>query len=211
LGERTKNLGSTSDTQPEMRRSDNLTVARQKIRRIINANKNQYDQKTKFITYTFKENITSLEEANKKWRKYCKKIQYRYGKIKYLSVVEFQKRGAIHYHVLYFNLPYIKEIKPTLSKLWKHGFINIKTLKEVRNVGAYVCKYLQKEIMDKRLLREKAYFCSKGLIKFEEYKHSEDIAEKLASGIIEKEVQKEYESMAYGRIIYQQGIIRTIQ
>jgi len=190
----------------EKRRDDNLFIARRKIRRLINANQGQYGERTKFITYTFKENITDLKTAHKYWGEYCKKLKYRFGNIKYIAVVEFQKRGAIHYHVVYFSLPYIQNVKDVLAKLWGQGFINVKTLREVRNIGAYVCKYLQKDVMDSRLVGEKVYFGSRELIKPFEIKKEENIAEFLLNGTIDKLLEKEYRSQAYGKIIYQQGL-----
>lgn len=189
------------------RREDNLLTTQKKIRRIINANTNQYGQRTKFITFTFRENETNLKKANEEWQLFCKKMRYRYGKLKYIAVVEFQKRGAIHYHVLYFNLPYIKDIKTKLGKTWGKGFINIKTLSEVRNVGAYVCKYLRKDIMDQRLVGEKVYFTSRGIFKPIEFKNEDTIAKTLRSVSIHTDVQKSYTSLVYGKIIYSQGII----
>jgi len=197
---------SHSSAQPERRR-DNLAVARQKIRRIINANNNQYGEKTKFITYTFKENIKDLKKANKIWTEYCKKFKYRYGKIKYVAVVEFQKRGAIHYHVLYFNLPYIKDIKEKVGKLWGKGFVNIKTIDQVKNIGAYVCKYLQKEIMDRRLAGEKAFFTSRNLFQPYEIRSPQNVATFLQGAIISEEYAKTYSSSSYGEINYQIGVI----
>jgi len=191
----------------EERRGDNLTVARHKVRRLINANKDQYGEQTKFVTYTFAENVKSLKQAHKAWGLYCKKANYRWGKLRYLAVVEFQKRGAVHYHVLYFNLPYIKNAKQVIAKLWGKGFVNVKTIREVRNIGAYVCKYIQKDMMDSRLRGRKAYFCSRGLLKPREIRDPERIAEFLGSGIIEIEAEQEYESACYGVIKYQQGLI----
>jgi hypothetical protein len=43
--------------------------------------------------------------------------------LKYLATWEKQKRGAIHYHVIFFDFPYIAKEK--LQNLWSHGFIKI--------------------------------------------------------------------------------------
>lgn len=200
-------IESLNSARNEERRNDNLAKARQTIRRTIDCNKEQYGQKTKFITYTFAKNIKTLEEAHEEWGLFCKRANYRWGSLRYLAVVEFQKRGAVHYHVLYFNLPYIKNAKREVAKTWGKGFINIKTIGHVENIGAYVCKYLQKEIIDKRLVGRKAFFCSRGLMRPEEYRDPERIAEMLGTGIIESRAVEEYQSSCYGKIIYQQGTI----
>jgi len=190
------------------RRADNLFAVRQKIRRLINANINSYGQIAKFITYTFRENETELSRANAKFREFHKRLEYKIGKLKYLAVVEFQKRGAVHYHVLYFNIPFTPNLKTLVETTWGHGFVRVVAVKKVRNLGAYVCKYLQKEIMDTRLRGQKCYFTSKGLNRPIEFKISENIAKFLSGCILQEESRKSYDSQSYGNIIYQQGLIK---
>jgi len=190
------------------RREDNLFACRQRVRRLINSNIDQYNQKTKFVTYTFRENVTNLKSANQLWQKYQKKVKYRYGSVKYLLVVEFQKRGAVHYHVVYFNLPYIKGGGKYLSALWRNGDVNIRVIDDVRNVGAYVCKYLQKGTLDNRLVGEKAFFCSRGLIQPIELKSRESIDIFFDKCILIPEVNRKYSSTIYGEINYIQGELK---
>lgn len=40
---------------------------------------------------------------------------------------EFQKRGAIHYHLL-CNLPFVSSKE--LAEIWTHGFIKIKKIED---------------------------------------------------------------------------------
>ena len=82
-------------------------------------------------------------------------MKYNYDSFKYLAVVEFQKRGAIHYHML-SDFGYIEQKE--LEKIWGNGFVWIRDLltgnngKPVDNVGAYLVKYMNKNIIDKRLI-----------------------------------------------------------
>ncbi len=190
------------------RRADNLSRCRQKVYRVIQCNISQYNEQSKFATYTFKKNITSVEKAQEHWRNYQKRL-YRHLKIrlKYVAVIEFQKRGSIHFHVIYFNLPYIPQIKTILAEVWGHGFINIKTLREVKNVSAYVCKYIQKQFISKKLRKQKAYFTSKNLKKPIEFKKSKNIAKALSCVIIKSSLVTEYSSSKYGRVVYEVGVI----
>ena len=59
------------------------------------------------------------------------------------------------------DLPYIPKDK--LAKIWGKGFIKINDIKNVNNVGAYIIGYMNKNIIDKRLMGKKAYFTSKNL------------------------------------------------
>ena len=58
--------GSITDDQKEKNREISLMRARRNLRRIINANVGQWgdDVTTKFLTLTFKENVSDLYEAN---------------------------------------------------------------------------------------------------------------------------------------------------
>jgi len=88
---------------------------------------------------------------------------------------------------------------------------NIKGLKKIKKVSAYVSKYIQKEIIDKRLIRQKAYFTSKGLFKPVEKKNQISIDKEITHNTMNSEIQREYNSSKYGRIHYQKGnIIKKI-
>ena len=107
-----------------------------------------------------------MDFANSEFKKFIKSLKYHYSDFKYLAVVEFQKRGAIHYHML-SNFGYIEQ--SDLEKIWDNGFVWIRDLltankgSPVDNVGAYIVKYMNKNIIDRRLMGKKSYFTSKNL------------------------------------------------
>jgi len=109
-----------------------------------------------------------MNRANNEFKKFIQRLKYNYGDFRYLVVVEFQKRGAIHYHML-SDFGYIEQYD--LEKIWGNGFVWINDLlkvnkgKPVDNVGAYIVKYMNKNIIDKRLMGKKAYFTSRNLIR----------------------------------------------
>jgi len=146
---------------------------RDKIRRLACSNfNNKYD---KFLTLTFAKNKTDIEECNLLFKKFIMKLKYTYtlSNLKYLAVIEFQERGAVHYHVL-LNIPYIPHKK--LQDLWGHGFVFINAIEHVDNLGAYVLKYMTKDNNDTRLMGKKAYLTSRNL-KHEETIVNHDIKE----------------------------------
>lgn len=145
-----------ADTKSKTKRKDSINRTRNEIRRLINCNPDF----SKFYTLTFAENITDVGIANKYFNKFIMRMEYRYEKFRYISVIEFQKRGAVHYHFL-CNLPFIDSKK--IENVWGLGFIKIKRVQKVTNLGAYFCKYLHKNMSDKRLFHKKKYFCSKNL------------------------------------------------
>lgn len=139
------------------RMAANISRTRNTVRRLALAN---FDNNSKFVTFTFAENIVDVAEANTYWKQFIRKMRKKYGGFKYMAVLEFQKRGAVHYHCIW-DLPYIK--KPDLQEIWGNGFIKINRIDHVDNVGAYIVKYMTKDLMDERFVRTKSYQCSRGL------------------------------------------------
>ncbi len=156
---------------------------RDTVRRLACSNFNaQYD---KFFTLTFADNKTDVKECNYLFKKFMQKLKYKLKiDIKYLAVIEFQKRGAVHYHVL-SNIPYIPQNE--LQELWGNGFVYINAISHVDNIGAYIVKYMTKDNTDERLQGLKAYLYSRNLRKSEQYiNHNLKEFDKLESKIKEK-------------------------
>lgn len=190
------------------RRRDNTYRSAQKIKRIVFANDNLWNCKSLFLTFTFAENVTSVKGANVLWSQYVRKFnnflrKRGYEKAKFLTVVEFQKRGAVHYHTIYFNIPFIKGLKEHIEDMWEHGFIKVISLEKIKYIGNYVSKYLQKGITDDRLKREKAFFTSRGLHRPIEIRNEENVLAILDnSDTISLSDTTHVTSAKYGKIDY---------
>jgi len=204
------NLGQLRTAQAELEesnaralRTDNLERARRKIKRIVNSNTFVYGYHPIFITYTFAKNCTDIREANRQFEKHITHLRRSVvgRRLRYLAVPELQKRGAIHYHVVFFDLPFIAGIKTIFAKSWGQGFVQIKAVKHVRNVGAYISKYFSKRWQDERVVGTKSYFSSAGLYQPEVYR-SLDILPTF--GNMELEHEQQFISDKYGLINYKQ-------
>lgn len=149
-----------------------INRTRTEIRRLVNSN----PQLNKFLTLTFAENITDLKTANYIFNKFILRMNYKYPDFEYLAVPEFQKRGAVHYHLL-CDIPFVEVAE--LQEMWGQGFVKINKIDNVNNVGAYVSKYLGKE-MDERSFGKKKFFRSQSL------KQSIEILGWLAQKFVEK-------------------------
>lgn len=149
------------DREKKERRVDSIGRARTNIYRIVEANVGRYgDFEPVFLTLTFRENIKELSVANAEFRLFIKRLNYRArSKLKYLCVPEFQKRGAVHFHMVLFNMPFID--KHEIEDIWGLGMTNIQGVKKIKSMGAYLAKYLSKSTIDKRLRGQKAYFTSR--------------------------------------------------
>ncbi|MGW4235109.1 rolling circle replication-associated protein, partial [Streptomyces sp. NPDC004980] len=141
-----------------------------------------------------------IKKSNYNLKNFIQRLNYTLKiKLKYTAVIEFQKRGAIHYHLLVYNLPYTPV--DVLSDIWGHGFVKINKIDHVDNVGAYITKYMIKDNIDERLLGEKSYFSSRGLKKPEEYILTEKEKETLLKSHDEYiTYSKNYENEYLGNI-----------
>lgn len=195
------------------KRRDSVARTRSQIKRMINSNPDL----SKFYTLTFKENILDVKKANKYFTKFMMKMNYHYGVFKYISVIEFQTKrgkknhddGAVHYHFL-CNLPFLKAKK--IRKLWGHGRIKIQQVDGITNLGAYVCKYLQKEMTDERLFNKKKYFCSKNMER-PTHLHDDKIIDELVLlyglDVLKVDFEKTFKNKYTGNVIYKQFNIKN--
>lgn len=161
---------ANEDRKDEYRARTNMR-ARNTLRRIINAN---FDNTSLFITLTFAKNITDISYANNEFKKFTKRMRYIQLDFAYSAVIEFQKRGAIHYHMIcnwrteWTTHEELQAREREIASIWRHGYADIQEIKHLDNVGAYLIKYMSKNNIDERLEGKKRYFYSKSLIKPEE-------------------------------------------
>lgn len=150
-------------------RIDNLSRSRKLV--IDLAYENQKVWKS-FLTLTFADNVKDIDFANKCFNSWLTSVRLLYPDFAYLCVPEFQKRGAVHYHLL-SNLEVGGDFLPIQNakknmydvKYWKYGFtsaFDLKLADDRFNVSLYVCKYLYKDI-DSRLFGRKKIMHSRNL------------------------------------------------
>lgn len=210
----------------EKRRKQTMRDSRNLIRRLALMNFNSGD---KFITLTFdpkrftEEQLRDISFVDLEFKNFIKRFNYRFNcKLKYLTVREFHRSGRIHLHMicdwdkeLIFENE-IREFERILGQdVWKNGFVDIKAIDHVDNVGAYITKYMTKMDDDTALWAfkgRKIYLCSKGLDRPLIYRDYE--AEQIIStyGLdIKKEVfTNSYESEYLGTITYKEFNLKRL-
>ena len=148
----------------------NIIRSKLECQRLAKANMESW--KT-FITLTFAENITDVKLANKKFNYFTNKVRRVKKDFKYLCITEFQKRGAIHYHLLtnidINDSTLITQQEDNINfkhiKYWLDGFTSVEQLEnDPKKVIGYISKYMTKDI-DNRLFSHHRYFYSQNLIK----------------------------------------------
>lgn len=143
--------GEICDIEHKQTRKDNkkgLYKTFANARAVINTNVTDVS-KVRWCTLTYAENMTDTERLYSDFQKFNQRFQYYckqkgYGKPEYIVMMEPQGRGAWHAHLLYIwqdqKAPYIPN--HVFAGLWGHGFVKIKKLDNVDNVGAYLTAYL---------------------------------------------------------------------
>lgn len=113
-------------------------------------NKMELKSKVIFITLTYERIDTDAETAKAQLFAFVKRLQ-RKAKGHKLSVVwrmEFQERGAIHFHLICFELPFIP--KEEIQKMWgevscqRRPFTRIEMIFSSKKIMNYVAKYVAK-------------------------------------------------------------------
>ncbi|MDZ4412006.1 hypothetical protein ORL59_00015, partial [Bacillus cereus] len=99
------------------------------------------------VTLTYKKNMKDTKQLYTDFDKFMKRLKYRFkneSSIDYLTVVEPQGRGAWHCHVLlrFNDLDTIFINNADMRALWGLGFVTIKSMNEIDNIGAYLSAYL---------------------------------------------------------------------
>lgn len=143
--------GEIKDIEHHNTRKDNkkgLYKTFANARAVINANVTDVS-KVRWCTLTYAENMTDPKRLYKDFQQFNQRFQYYckgkgYSKPEYIVMMEPQGRGAWHAHLLYIwqdqKAPYIANQE--FREMWGHGFVRIKKLDNVDNVGAYLTAYL---------------------------------------------------------------------
>jgi hypothetical protein len=184
-------------------RKRNVIKAKNRIRRLVQRN---FDTVGKFLTLTFRDtqvfDVNSLEDCHLRFYGFIRRLRQEYPKVRYVGVPEFQKRGAVHYHLL-VDIPYTPVEK--LRLMWSHGFIKINKIHNPAYVGVYIAKYVGKAFADERYSGHRCFYTSKNLSK-PVVVYGEQLWGKLqaiqAKGFLPT-YEKTYHSKWCGQITYQ--------
>lgn len=155
--------------EPEQtKRTDNAHRTAMVFRRLVSANLGQFD-KPLLISLTYAENITDIRRGHEDFNNFARNVRGTYGKhIRYIAVPEFQKRGAVHFHALFWGLntqELARSERQTrvFARLWGHGYVDLVATDGDHKIAGYLSKYMAKAFKDKRLSGKKAFVCSRNI------------------------------------------------
>ena len=130
-------------------RAGNLNSVRQslsRLRDLLNTNITDVS-KCRWVTLTYAENMTDSKRLYEDFKNFNKRMRYALSKdgykYEYIVCMEPQGRGAWHAHLVMIfegQAPYIEN--KVMASIWGHGFVKVKKLEDVDNVGAYLTAYL---------------------------------------------------------------------
>lgn len=117
-------------------------------RDMINCNVTE-PKNCRWITLTYSENMTDTKRLWTNFNNFVRDSRKKYGDFEYITAAEPQGRGAWHMHMLMLfdhRAPFLKN--EDINGLWGQGFVTVKKLDDVDNVGAYLTAYLGDVALD---------------------------------------------------------------
>lgn len=116
-----------SSAEHKEKRQDNARRAALVFKRLVSSNLEGTEYPV-LITTTYRDNQTDLRIGYRDFHSFIKALRHKFGALfRYIAVPEFQRRGAVHFHALFWGLPndiHITERHTRLIALtWKHGFV----------------------------------------------------------------------------------------
>lgn len=100
-------------------------------------------KKARWLTLTYAEQMSDPERLYNDFKAFNRRCRKRYGHYEFIAANEFQKRGSLHIHaVLVFDKAAPFMDNKTVSDMWQQGFVNIRKLKNVSDVGRYIGGYI---------------------------------------------------------------------
>jgi len=158
---------SLRQEQFEGKRKDNAARASMAFKRLILSNLGGADLPL-LVSFTYNTHQGDIKQGYKDFSSFIQAMRYKFGKVfRYIAVPEFQKRGAVHFHALFWGLP--ADIAQTerstrlVAGIWGHGFVDVVLTDGHEKISTYLSKYMAKSFIDYRLKNQKAYVCSRNL------------------------------------------------
>jgi len=154
--------------RPSTRTGLNAARTRKNFIRLVRSNISP-EKCPSLVTLTMRDSVR-IDLAYKCLTGFISNLRRVIGKdFTYVAVPEFQKRGAVHFHILFWGLPVqIVENERNyryLQNIWSLGFVDCVSTDGSTKLAGYLAKYMSKSMSDDRLAGQKAYVGSRGLMR----------------------------------------------
>ena len=168
FNEKEKEKNETKDISNNKIEERNIIRSKLSCQRLAKANSRKWET---FVTLTIGENLQDVKISNKKFQNFTRQIRRIKKDFSYIAIPEFQKRGAVHYHLLTnisiydTSLIYSQEDNPKFKhiKYWNNGFTSVEVMKgDIKKIVGYISKYMTKDV-DNRLFGFRRFLYSQNL------------------------------------------------
>ena len=200
------------------KRPDNARRASMAFRRIVSSNLGGGSASPVLVTLTYADNFTDLAGAYKHFSNFINTLRRKFGReFKYISVPEFQKRGAVHFHALFWGIPeeiFLHERENRLlRRIWGHGHVFDKRTDGASALAFYLAKYFTKAYLDPRLKNQKSYTASRNVKRPEVFAGNFNLQNVLFEMGVQREpdVVRVYETKYFGEGKYQLFTINDVK
>jgi len=202
-----------------VRRShESIRRAQRGFRRLVRANL-VGGERPALLTLTMFQKLP-LSASSRIFTRFIARLRRENGRdFRYIAVPEFQKRGAVHFHVLLWGLHQyaISEASTRyFARLWLRGFCDCIITDGSIKLAGYLSKYMSKAMQDIRLGGEKAYYASRNSLR--PVSISADSLALFKLEVIQQEVihtgelihEREFDTPWLGRCTYKKYQIKNI-
>jgi len=155
------------EKQKKVRRKGDVKRALLAFKRLVLSNLGKSDVPV-LISLTYAENFKDVRLAHKDFNAFARNVRNKLDKsIRYICVAEFQERGAIHFHSLFWGISdeLVREERNTrfFARLWGRGFVDVVKTDGNEKIAGYLAKYMGKTFADIRLGGFRAYNASRNV------------------------------------------------
>lgn len=153
---------------PVPRRYDSIRRLKRGFTRHVQANLSGKGAPS-FLTLTFATNA-DLNTGLQCFREFIALAKKEFGDgFSHITVPEFQKRGAVHFHCLCWGIAdkYVENERYTryIQSIWARGYVDIIPTDGSPKLASYLSKYMQKALQDERLYGRRAYYYSRNTLR----------------------------------------------
>lgn len=151
------------------RRPDNVRRLSKSFRGLVSANLTG-TEKPLFVTLTMAQ-VVPIKVAYKQYTAFCSRLRrYAGPQFKAITVPEFQKRGAVHFHMLLWQGSHSLDLENErntrfIQRLWQFGYVDCIQTDGNLKIAGYLAKYMSKALQDYRLSGEKAYSATRNVMR----------------------------------------------
>lgn len=176
------------DLSARYRRADNVRRFKRDFIRLVRANLGGIESPA-LLTLTMFE-IMGIKQAYSLFTLFFRDLsKITKSNFRYVAVPEFQRRGAVHFHVLIWGLSedLIKNERNNrrIQNIWQRGFVDSIPTDGSPRLAGYLGKYMSKAMQDQRLLGQKAYTASRNVLRpllFKAQEEFDDISDFYLEG-----------------------------